>query len=415
DDSVTSMKLLTASVTTNKLAPDAVTESKILTAAVTTSKVADDAISTAKILTAAVTTSKLADDAITEAKLLDDAVTTNKLASSYGSLFRVSGGNMTSLDTGEVGIGIAVPLKTLHVECATANCSIQMGGDGSGNPSLVLKDSFGSGTAVAILDGFGNARGRARLYDNGTVHIQLDGSSTATSWFRDGKLGVGKATNISAKLHIGDTGAADLLLIDESETVRFIVENGGDVGIGIENPVASLDVTGVTGTGNIVLNLNSNSSGVDSCLKYTDNATFNYGACTMGDGRYELRSALSTAAAGTARFTVEQGGNVGIGTTDPDTLFHVEGGALRITGASGAAADITLHSDNLEDGNIDVALIRKADSSDLAFWNNNAARLNIQTDGTIIISDLAGTYGGGSAFVCVNDAGDIFASDAACP
>lgn len=35
--------------------------------------------------------------------------------------------------------------------------------------------------------------------------------------------------------------------------------------------------------------------------------------------------------------------------------------------------------------------------------------------GSMTVSDLAGTYTGGSAYVCVNDAGSIYASETACP
>ena len=38
-------------------------------------------------------------------------------------------------------------------------------------------------------------------------------------------------------------------------------------------------------------------------------------------------------------------------------------------------------------------------------------RLTIKGDGVVNISDLAGTYGGGQAYVVVNDAGDIIAQD----
>ena len=44
-----------------------------------------------------------------------------------------------------------------------------------------------------------------------------------------------------------------------------------------------------------------------------------------------------------------------------------------------------------------------------------AERLRIGSDGKIKISNLAGTYGGGSAYVCVNNTGDLFTSETACP
>lgn len=42
-------------------------------------------------------------------------------------------------------------------------------------------------------------------------------------------------------------------------------------------------------------------------------------------------------------------------------------------------------------------------------------RMTIQDDGEIEISDLAGSYSGGSAFVCVDNNGVLFSSESACP
>jgi len=45
----------------------------------------------------------------------------------------------------------------------------------------------------------------------------------------------------------------------------------------------------------------------------------------------------------------------------------------------------------------------------------STTRLTVEDDGTITISDLAGSYTGGSAYVCVDDNGTLFASESACP
>jgi hypothetical protein len=42
-------------------------------------------------------------------------------------------------------------------------------------------------------------------------------------------------------------------------------------------------------------------------------------------------------------------------------------------------------------------------------------RLRIGSDGVIKINDLAGSYSGGSAYVCVNNSGELYASESACP
>ena len=58
--------------------------------------------------------------------------------------------------------------------------------------------------------------------------------------------------------------------------------------------------------------------------------------------------------------------------------------------------------------------------TDIVFWaGNNAAGLNetlrLKSAGTVNMNGLAGSYSGGSAYVCVNNAGDIYASETPCP
>ena len=42
-------------------------------------------------------------------------------------------------------------------------------------------------------------------------------------------------------------------------------------------------------------------------------------------------------------------------------------------------------------------------------------RLRLQSNGSLLINALASTYTGGSAYLCVDNSGTIFASESACP
>lgn len=58
--------------------------------------------------------------------------------------------------------------------------------------------------------------------------------------------------------------------------------------------------------------------------------------------------------------------------------------------------------------------------TDIVFWSGtNAASLTemlrLKSSGTVNMLQLSGSYSGGSAYVCVNNAGDIYASETACP
>jgi len=58
--------------------------------------------------------------------------------------------------------------------------------------------------------------------------------------------------------------------------------------------------------------------------------------------------------------------------------------------------------------------------TDIIFWAGESAAsltetLRLKSTGAVNMNGLAGSYSGGSAFVCVNNAGDIYASETACP
>jgi uncharacterized membrane protein len=85
--------LANGAVTTNKLATDSVITDKILDGNVTTPKLATDSVITDKILDGNVTTPKLATDAVITDKILDGAVTAAKietdLAATVLGLFQI--------------------------------------------------------------------------------------------------------------------------------------------------------------------------------------------------------------------------------------------------------------------------------------------------------------------------------------
>ena len=58
--------------------------------------------------------------------------------------------------------------------------------------------------------------------------------------------------------------------------------------------------------------------------------------------------------------------------------------------------------------------------TDIVFWAGSnpgslTETLRLKSTGTVNMGGLAGSYVGGSAYVCVNNAGDIYASETACP
>ncbi len=78
----------------------------------------------------------------------------------------------------------------------------------------------------------------------------------------------------------------------------------------------------------------------------------------------------------------------------------------------------TFQADDIADGVSNMSFINDGNiafGTAVAGNTSPTKRLTITGAGKVIIADLAGTYGGGSAYVCVLDSGELFASDSACP
>ena len=124
-DSVTTIKILDANVTTAKiaalavtaakLASDAVTTAKILDANVTAAKLASDSVTTVKILDANVTTAKILDANVTAAKLASDSVTTVKILDANVTAAKLASGAAVS----NVGFTPAPSELTLNAQVGT--------------------------------------------------------------------------------------------------------------------------------------------------------------------------------------------------------------------------------------------------------------------------------------------------------
>ena len=118
------------------------------------------------------------------------------------------------------------------------------------------------------------------------------------------------------------SGSADATI---SWTERMNITSSGNVGIGISTPNEKLMVNGAIVT-NSFLGNNQTSSGV---LDFYQGSTrmFTYGASGVG-GNIEFHTA-SGGANSTERMRITSTGNVGIGTSSPDTSLHVLGSTNR--------------------------------------------------------------------------------------
>jgi hypothetical protein len=106
-DSVITSKIQDSAVTAAKVANNAVTEDKIAVNAVTDSKIATDAVTEGKIANNSVTGQKIAAGAITETKIVNSAVTTDKIADLAITNGKVADGALTVSKIADLGTSLA--------------------------------------------------------------------------------------------------------------------------------------------------------------------------------------------------------------------------------------------------------------------------------------------------------------------
>ena len=255
--------------------------------------------------------------------------------SNHPLAFRVNNFTSMYIDTSNnVGIGTTSIDNKLHVQGGGMKLE-----ESSGNIDLRLtlngdnKYNIGyqaSGDAWGVYHNPGSAY---RIYvtgSNGNVGIgttspgeklEVAGSglfSAAGSTFvKTQRTGTSPSTAVLAadtgvtRLYARDasTGAVDMLF-QTGTTDKMVIKAGGNVGIGTTSPDEKLSVNG-----NIFL------QGNDDYIAFNTSASSGHPKIKMNsDADFSF---LNTA--GTDIFHIENGGNVGIGTTSPDAPLHIEG------------------------------------------------------------------------------------------
>ena len=274
----------------------------------------------------------------------------------------VEGGTDYSYTSFPVGIGTAVPLADLHIRDSTAIIRLE---STSGPYSNISSNTIGS---IEISADEGNTGASSN------INFKVDGSDLMR--LVNGNVGINNSSP-QFKLHVlgttgGDSTFKEGILIENSNatdgepTLAFKVKsmadgtywftglnqganydiaygssftnagtimrvtNTGNVGIGTVTPSRKLEV--LEGSIQVVANF-QNTSTVSSRIKFAD---ANTGAENVNIGATGTKLAMWTN--NTVRMTIISGGNVGIGTTNPTHLLHVNG-TLRVDNA-GSAPDL---------------------------------------------------------------------------
>jgi hypothetical protein len=234
-----------------------------------------------------------------------------------GFLFRTNNApRMVITNAGRVGIGLNTPGAKLHV--------IDNGGSG--------------GTPFAFS--------RLAVEGDGHTYINMispDASETAILF--------GKASNAaSGVIMYNNTTTPDgFQFRNNGNLTRMVIDNAGNVGMGTIAPGAKLEIThnGASTYGTALLinqDVIGNSDGPKLQFRKTMTSTKSWSAGILNGvnvATFSINEDGGTAGFGTPRFSIIQGGNTGIGTTNPLTKLHIQNGS---SGNSSPNSPVTVES-----------------------------------------------------------------------
>lgn len=254
----------------------------------------------------------------------------------------------TILPGGNVGIGTTAPGYKLDVSVANSG-----------------------GTSKQTVARFGQA-------SQNTLELNMYGGSTDLVQFAaiNGEQNIALVTEA--------TGS-----VSASTTKGIYIQSGGNVGIGTTAPGANLEVTGTYASqiGQIYVNadasnhaylsMNTPTANYDSGVRFQNGADNKEIVLFMDSSESDVFNVWTTDNG--RSLSVTQGGNVGIGTTDPGYLTHIVGGTLVVSDTGGSLSG--------DGGSNDGTLITKSqilnyDSASFSVGTRWDDPLHFKTDNT---------------------------------
>jgi len=264
---------------------------------------------------------------------------------------------------------------------------------GTGTAGYLALDTTTAGESGFLLSSAGTLIGQFGAIDSGDrvfIKNRIYGTDEIVSITSTGNVGIG-TTGPSARLAIKGGGADILNLFDSAGAEKVTVLNNGNVGIGTAEPIRKLHI--YKSSGDVGAKIESGDNYVSLLLS----------GGQIGDVTWGLMSGYPNAGdftirqAGVANYvTVKKTtGNVGIGTTSPDSLLTVYSDGSK-TGPLFHIA--TSSTDALYvDANGNVGIGTDSPTYALHILNDDSSVLKVESSGSNNANILIGAGNGGNA------------------
>ena len=400
------------------------------------------------------------------------AIAENSIGSEVGLTLGTSGtGSATAIEAiriksnGNVGIGATAPLRKLHVVGDFAvnagtdeYYGVLINGGESANPKITIGDWHNS-SATIHWDSSSNYLRIDSQHSSANAAIAFTGNDGSSEYMRitsAGNVGIGtnSPTNNSnyrtldirgtngGQIIAGRAAFVDFFMYTDSSAVsigalndlhfkagsngggtpKMAITSTGNVGIGTTSPAVRLHVLGGSGSGataDSAYQIVADSSGIagiqilaaanqSSRIAFGDSADNDVGMV-----KYDhTNNAMSFNTSATEKVRIDSSGNVGIGTTSPQTKLHVKGdiGAYTSDYATGSTGSRLLMKTFASTGNT-YSLIQ---AQDVGGTSNNVLALQPYGDnvgiGTTSTSHKLEVSGGlfASNYISINAANTNF-------